>query len=242
MMARADAANIAANPDGFAGDVRLLVERLYGHVMAENVAEAADAALGHFGWEWRENNGSGRWAPFSEAETTAIEAERRGGRPGPLLTMQSGGHGARRLRVDFANMILTPQLHAGGGGGGGRGLGVMELRAINKSASAAGGGAGGAGVGAPGSAAAAAAPAAAGDGATCLICYCPFGAGDDAPAPVAGCGHRTACRGCFQSFVQHKLRSGDVLPWIKCPAEGCQQELTPDELCGCGCEASEVRA
>lgn len=128
-----------------------LLERLHGHVMAENAQEEQDKALGHYIWEYHT---SGTWKRFIDADQIAIEAERRGGRQGPTLTFPGG----QRLQVDFSSMQLSAPARGGGGyGGGGYGYGRgggggggMSLRATSTDAGGAvgGGGAGGGGVGA----------------------------------------------------------------------------------------------
>ena len=64
-----------------------MLERLHEHVMAENAQEEQDKALGHYIWEYHT---SGMWRKFTDADQIAIEAERRGGRPGPTLTFPGG--------------------------------------------------------------------------------------------------------------------------------------------------------
>jgi len=200
-----------------------VLERLYEHVLAEaEQAEAAKAAASlthkwHVRTHWgggggamlRRRGASGSaWIELDKAACLTLDAELRAGRPSACLTKPSG----ERVCIDFHSMTGTPL----GAHSGAR----FEVRAEPQGASPTSCAGGGSGSGKP-----TGGEAAGGEDVECAVCF------SEPATPIPGCGCRMCCRDCLTRHAAVKIRDGEVLAWVPCPATDCGACLPASLLC-----------
>jgi len=74
---------------------------------------------------------------------------------------------------------------------------------------------------------------------SCTVCYGDF---DDETQAVSltNCQHSSTCQGCLTTFIQVRIKDGEVLPWIPCPTPDCGIPIHPKDLTSIGVSTLEL--
>jgi len=182
------------------GRVFEIISRLHGHVLAEAAEEEAASARESHTWAIQHRGRS--WTELNEGDCLTLDAALRSGSSTVRLTLASGDRAEINLRTMQGKVL-------------GRSSSKVKVRATALPRAEA-----------PMSSTRKTGPDPVGpteDG-LCNICF------SAAPVATTACGHCSCCQDCLGHHIRIRVRDGEVLPWIPCPAIGCFVPLAPQDL------------
>ena len=193
-----------------------ILSRLEEHICAEEMEDALLAAAGSFQWQYKRGF---QWHNYGQSENVTIEGERRAGK----TTAQFQDKTGNTVTVDI---------------GRGRDSRGMPVRSISKQNDAK----------ETQSTSENFSMFAGKDASTCAACLEAFEAGDSnarqsscssrlllrqpssSQYVFSNCGHGPLCARCTRFYIDQKVDENDIFPWIVCPAGGCEERLSCEDL------------